>query len=443
MKIFQAFKAAAFAIKSVYTTTTLHLSSWWQGITAEWSGPSYDRLVRLAYSNPTAARGLRLISQLMASVPYVVEMDDEEHTMEYNHEMLQLLIRPNPRMAIGELMSQIVAHLYCSGDVFFHRNAPGSGPNRGKPTANGGSLRLLNPGKFYDFIRDGQDEVIGYQFYNRRGQVIRYTTDEVLHVRIYDPHPDAERGMPLLLGAARALDQLEAADGWNQSVAKGGGRVPGYFMPKLPDGHQLTPEQVAAAQEQVDDVTRERREKFLPQVLSGAFDFKEGAMSMRDADFLRAGQQNSRLVAVVLGLSPTLLGDEKAGSLTDAGVNSELRAAYILTVLPLIDFILGELNAWLSPAYGGVRLSYDRDQIEALNEDVNSVYDRYRKAAGGAFISVNEAREANGYERLGPEYDEIRSQTRINDAPDRADADPLPGVRAAIRAHYASKTLEN
>lgn len=445
MKIVQATKAAWYAVKSVFTAATIGASLWWEGITASWGQVSYAALARRAYSNPTAARALRLVSQLMASVPFVVERPDGE--MEEEHEMLRLIERPNPRTSRGLLMDQIVAHLYCAGEVFVRRVAPTSGRNAGRPTANGGSLSLLNPGRFQDFVRErGTDEITGYRFTDRLGRVQTFDTNEVLHIRIFNP-TNEDRGLPLLLAAHRAMEQMESADAWNKSLSEGGGRIPGVLMPNLPDGKQLTEEQVQRAQETADRSFSEAQRQSKAIVLSGAFKYESASMTLRDADFLNANKQNMRHIAAVIGVPATLLGDEKGGSLTDAGVDSEVRATYLLTVLPLLDFVLGELNAWLSPAYEGLKLAYDRDQIEALQEDVNAIFERYNKATGGAWLTVNEAREANNYDRLGEEYDRIRgSSAPVEPREPEGPAEPTPlrrvdmnGVRATIKAKYLAR----
>ena len=433
MKILDAASAAWDAVKSVYTTTTLHLSTWYAGLVATWGGVSYEALARRAYRNPTASRGLRLIGQLMAAVPFVVE--DAEGTMSDDHEMLRLVDRPNARTSRGFLFDQITAHLFCAGEVFFRRIAPDSGENAGKPTANGASLSLLSPGAFEEFRREAG--VVTEYVFNEGGRRVAYPADEVLHVRVFNPG-DTDRGMPLLLGAARALDQMEAADEWNKAVANGRGRDAGYLYPQLADGQQLTREQVALAQEINDADTLERRARNLPKVMSGSFKFESASMTLRDADFLKAGEANDRRVCAVLGLSPRLVYvANDTGGLTDAGMDSEVRAAYLLTVLPLLDFVLSELNAWLGPLYG-VRLAYDRDQIEALQDDVNELYKRYVLACGGPFLTPDEAREANGYEPRGGALDEVRSVAvsagGVSDGDDDGEAGEGQDADLAVRA---------
>jgi len=408
MKIFDAIKTAWWAAKSVYTTTNMHLAQWYQGVIAHFAGVSYDRLSRRAFENPVSARGLRLVGQLMSSVPFVVELPDGD--MVDRHEMMGLIERPNKRLSRSGLCEQIVTHLYCAGEVFMRRVTPGSGPNTGKPTAAGGGLYLLSPGDFDEFQRErGTGEITGYYFRDRYdGTRVLYDVDEVLHIRIYNPG-DPERGMPILLGANRALEMSEAADAWNKSLSAGGGRVAGYFTPEIEGGKTLTPEQVAAAQEQADRTMAERQRGSTSLVLSGAFKYQQASMTLRDADFLKLSQKNDRHIAAVIGVSSTLLGDEKATSLTDAGIDSEVRAAYLLTVLPLLDYVLAEVNAWLSPVYAGAKLGYDRDQIEALSDDLNALFSRYTQAVGGPWMTVNEAREANNWEKLpGKEYDGVR-----------------------------------
>jgi len=64
-----------------------------------------------------------------------------------------------------------------------------------------------------------------------------------------------------------------------------------------------------------------------------------------------------------------------------------------------------ELNYWLVPAFGeNLELGYDRDSIEAIQEDRNKAYERVEKAW---WMSLNEKREATGHESWGKVGDVI------------------------------------
>ena len=66
-------------------------------------------------------------------------------------------------------------------------------------------------------------------------------------------------------------------------------------------------------------------------------------------------------------------------------------------MLPLADWIQGELNSWLVGRYddSSISIAYDKDDIEALSEDRDSLWKRVTAAP---FLTINEKRVAVGYE---------------------------------------------
>jgi HK97 family phage portal protein len=441
------FGKAWHAVKT-FTARTVHVTNWFRGLAASWSAPTFANLAKRAYANPFAARGLRVIAQSAAAVQLVVS---DGKTMTYDHEVLKLLKRPAPRTSWVQFCDQFVSHIYCGGEIFLEKRSPVTGPNRGKPK----QLKLWSPGDFVGFIKRGINEpagffellspeaqgmaqkgdVIGYTFTTPGGTPVSFTTDQMLHARIYNP-TDPDRGLPLLIGAARALETMEASDDWNRSIAAGGGRVPGYWVPKgLPDGVQLNKDQIEAAEAALDKRTTERAKSNLGMVLSGAFDRVDGSVTPKDADWLEGYRANARAVGTVMGVSPELLGDEKSGSLTDAGVNSQIRALYILTTLPLFDWLLSELNAWLMPAYGAGTLEYDDESIDALQYDLDQKYRRYREAAGRPIISVAEGREGLRLpnDKLAPELFEIATPIGV-----ARPAAPVPAPLRSVVTHRSA-----
>lgn len=78
------------------------------------------------------------------------------------------------------------------------------------------------------------------------------------------------------------------------------------------------------------------------------------------------------------------------------------QAFYTETVLPLMDWLRDELNNWLVPKFGDDRiyLDYDRDEIEALQEDREAVWKRAMEAVKIGVLTPNEARLLLGYEEI-------------------------------------------
>jgi phage portal protein BeeE len=396
----------------------------------------YAHLARLALANPHANRALRLIAQMMAGLPLLVQRQDPEtgewESADDHGEVPALIDRPNPRTTRQELFDRIVLCLYAGGEFWIDlADAALAGPNAGRPR----TIRLISPDEFESFIYGDADEVVGYRFVTRRRRrKYTRTVEEAVHVRL--PHPtDDDRGLPIYYGG-RALLMMEQAAAWNEATARSLGRVPAYWSPKnLPDGRQLDPTQQAAAQAWFSANAARSVAAGVDMVLSGAFEQVSDKVTPRDAEWGAAQQFALRQVATLHGLAPTLLGDEKAGSLTDSGVDSEVRAALLLTVIPLAERVFASLTRALLPP--GFRLWYDRDEIDVLNEDVNQIHERVRRNVGGPLLSLAEGRAAIGYAHEGPEAEAAMEAVTASRKPtnpfggdrEMADRDP-PEVRA-------------
>lgn len=387
----------------------------WRGgvslVWSSWMGTDYTRLVRLAYSNPVAGRALRLIAQTMADAPLYVEKrtpDGGWAGADDFGDLLGLVERPNTRTTRETAALAIVTGLYCGGEFWVDAvEAPLTGERAGRPRA----LRYIMPDEFDGFLRDETGAVSGYRFRSRSGQgrtsrTYTRTVDECRHVRLFHPTDD-DRGLPVLVSAASEIEGMHQATAWNLALSRGAGRVSGaIWRPSsqtLSDGGQLTEPQQAAAQASLNRLKAEAVLTGNDMVVSGALERIPGDATPKDADWSRAVSGYVRMIASLMGVPPTLIGDEKAGSLTDAGVDSEIAALYKLTVLPLLRFVLADLSAFLLP--DGVRFAVDTDQIEALSEDMDARATRYVALSVGpdAPLSRNEARVAMGYGPLAPD----------------------------------------
>ena len=72
-------------------------------------------------------------------------------------------------------------------------------------------------------------------------------------------------------------------------------------------------------------------------------------------------------------------------------------AFYEETVIPLAEYVRDELNAWLSPLFGGVELDIDLDQIPAIAEKRMELWSM---ADAATDLTINERRALKGYDDI-------------------------------------------
>lgn len=388
-------------IKSVaYKAVTWALSDRWDALPQSvrnlfegWGAVGYAPLAKLTSESPYGGRALRLIAEAMASAPIIVRSGEDDEVATTNAD---ILTRPggstDRRMTKSRLMEMIVWALYCGGDFYAERLGAVTGENGGKAKR----LRGWMPTQLEKIDRAADGEPTMYHFKGYKGGRVSVEAERICHISRFNPcdfEADA-KGQPILVSAHRAMRQMEASDNWNQSITKNAGLRAGYFAPKSGDTI-LKSDDVKRLQDGVDSTFEKRKDKVAPLVLSGNVDFHAGSVTPREADALGTRMQSARETSCVTGVPMRLLADDKGGSLTDAGVDSEVRALWLLTVLPLLSFVLEHLSTFLLAE--GERFVVDVDDVDALSEDADKKVGRVVRLVARGIISVKEARVEIGY----------------------------------------------
>ena len=393
--------------------------------------PDFSRLAHALSTDPIGSRAMQLLVSTMSSVPLQVEqMRGEETKVLEEHPVLDLLKRPHPRMTYARFIRAYLTGLYAGGEVWLRGLGPDTGPNAGVPRR----LRIHQTTQFAGFIGSRLSggaspmDIEGYKLTVSEGLTSDFTLEEAHHIFNYDPNNE-HRGLPLLLAGWRDLRKQEAADAWNIGLAEGGGRLSGVWTPVgLEPGEQVNPQDHKAAKKALRDEERKARASGDSLVLSGSYDYQKSSATPTDADLVDMQDMSGKRIAVAMGVDPSLVGD--SGSRTLANLEQGLRALYLLTVLPLLDDLLDELNAWLLPKYGDdLRLTYDKDAIDVLQEDMSEKYERYTKAHGGPILTLQEAREALGYSTQ-PEGSMVSNQGETGEGGSNDDDDDDAPVSA-------------
>lgn len=353
-----------------------------------WTPRNFEQLSKEGYEKSatvyacinTIAKGIGGLSWLLyrrrGSRP--VEIDE--------HALLDLLARPNPREGQGFFFEKATGYLMLSGNSYIERAGPKTGPPK--------ELYALRPDRM-TVLPHPVDYVGGYRYRAGANQQ-DFDAAHVMHLKLWHPTNDWY-GLSPIGAAAMPIDTDNAAQTWNYSLLKNSARKSGAFVV----AGNLNDEQFTRHKKQIADETGPSRAG-APLLLEGGADWKEMGLSPKDMDFIEARKMSKSDIAMAFAVPAELIGLKEA---TFENRKEARKAFYTEAVLPLASFLRDELNVWLTPLYGDtLSLDFDRDAIDALQEDREKVWTRVK---GADWLTINEKRDGTGYDDYGPAGDVI------------------------------------
>lgn len=297
------------------------------------------------------------------------------------HALLSLLRRPNPWQGQASFFEAAIAFLMLSGNSYIER----VGPQRGLPK----ELYILRPDRM-KVLPDAKNMIAGYR-YEVGGQKQDFEREIMLHLKLFSALDDWYGLSPIAV-AAKAVDADNEALKWNYSLLKNSARPPGGLSTQ---GNLSDP--------QFDKLKKQIEERFTgpdnagrPLLLEAGLDWKSFALSPADMDWLEGRKMTKIEICNAFQVPPELIGAQEQK--TYSNFQEARKAFYTETVLPLMNRLRDELNNWLVPLYGdNLVLDYDRDEINALQEDREKVWMRVQNAT---WLTINEKRAATGYDEI-------------------------------------------
>lgn len=305
--------------------------------------------------------------------------------------LLKLLERPNPWQAKSAYLQTLISQWLLSGNVYEEFVAP--------KTANAAPVEMycLRPDRVRVVPGTRQGELIaGYNYRAGSGE-LNFAPESVIHRKFFHPTDDFY-GMSPLQAAVRSWQTDNASADWNLSLIKNQARPSGALMaPTIvgEDSYERLKAEIRNSYTGADAAG-------LPIFLEGGLQWEQFSFSPIELDWLEGRALSRREICAAFNWPPELAGDSEAK--TYNSFPEARKAGWMEAILPILDAIRDEYNARLCPLFGEqLFLDYDRDQIDALAEDAAKVWERVQKST---FISVNEKREAIGYDTYDdPEAD--------------------------------------
>lgn len=374
---------------------------------------NYDGFARHGYSkNVIVYRCVAMIAESCAGIGWdAFRKDSSGDKIEVDeHPILKLLARPNPMQGRSAFIESVVGFYKLTGNTYIE----GVGPSLNRPPLELWSAR---PDRM-KIIAGPKGYPLRYEFtannITKTWPVDQVTFQSMMkHLKTWNPLNDWY-GMSPLEAAMMALDASNHGQRWNLALLQNSATPSGVLQvvrtDKNPNG--------VLAKDKFEQLKSDLEESFQgssnagrPLVLEGGLDWKTIALSPKDMEFIESKNSTAIDICNAFGVPPELLG---LGQKTFKNYAEARLAFYEETILPMMDTLEGELNHWLAPMYGdGIYLCYDKDDIEALAIKREAKFTSIKDAN---FLTINEKREAAGYEAL-PGWDVILIGNELMEEP--------------------------
>tara|TARA_A100001388_G_scaffold184464_1_gene138417 strand:- start:287 stop:1486 length:1200 start_codon:yes stop_codon:yes gene_type:complete len=227
---------------------------------------------------------------------------------------------------------------------------------------------------------------------------ISYSTNEIIHIK-ENSFYSIYRGVPRLSPALRTMQLMASMRKFQDNFFKNGA-VPGLVL-KSPN---TLSEKIKERMIQSWGVRyRPEAGGKRPLILDGGIEIDSYSnTNFRDLDFQNSIAENEKIILKALGVPPILL-----DSGNNANIRPNLRLYYLETILPIVR----KLNFGLERFFG-FKIKEDITDIPALQPEMRDQSSYYTSLVNGGIITINEAREQLGFEKIDGQ-DEVRVPANI------------------------------
>ncbi len=308
------------------------------------------------------------------------------------HPLLDLIERPNPVQGKFEFIESAIGTLYVSGNAYLEMVGPQGGATSPHKNPETGfvprEMYALRPDRM-KVVPHPVSLIAGYE-YRVSGQTVALSRDRVLHIKLFHPLDDWYGLSPIQV-AALAIDKLNAGDKWNSALLQNSAVPSGALVSK----ERLTDEQFSRLKKEMREQVQGIRNAREPLLLEQDLDWKELSVSPKDMDWIEGLKFSALQIAQIYNVPPELIGLQPA---TYQNRKEGRKALYTEVICPALNRLRDAFNNLLTPRFGkDLFLDYNKDKIEALSEDQESLW---KRANDSQFLTLNEKRRLVGFDDL-------------------------------------------
>lgn len=366
----------------------------------KWLGNKYQTLALEGYiKNVIAFRAINSIGWAASAIPFFVKIGGND--VDENNEVIRWLKMPNPMQGYKDFIKVLVMHRMVSGNAYILKTQASTGRFE---------LALLRPDRVEIESTSGGIP-IAYK-YTINGVSEKFPIDpitlksDVLHIK--EPNPlDDLYGLSPIRAAALGICQHNESSKWNQKLLENSANPTGVMVLKESGNGAIPPKD-----KQLKEISDKFNSKYAGPDNAGkipfiSFDmrFEKMGMSPKDMDWINGRNTSARDIALALGYPPHLLGMAEGSTFNN--VAEAKLSLYQETVIPIIQSTLEALSRFISTDRPKeIEIVPDLDSVDALAPMREKVMEQTRLDYEAGGITLNEFREARGYDPM-PNGDDV------------------------------------
>ena len=310
-----------------------------------WTEGNYSNFANNGYiKNVIAYRCVSMIARQSSFVPikvYKIKQNGEK-VFQKNHQINEILTKPNISQNYTDFMEMIYSSLLISGNAYIAIQKGSFNNIKG--------LEVLRADRI-SILKDSRNNIF-YRYKDESGNATDYKKDsltgfsDILHIKMFNPLNDYYGLSPFEV-AIYPIDQHNESSKYNKSLLQNCARPSGAIIFNPPENSMsnvLTDDQYQRLQEQINENFLKNTGK--PILLEGGLDWKEMSISPRDMDFIECRNMAAREIALAFGIPPQLLGIKG-----DSTYNNMMEARLALweqTIIPFINFVTNAFEDFFS-----------------------------------------------------------------------------------------------
>lgn len=244
-------------------------------------------------------------------------------------------------------------------------------------------------------VPDATGYISGFKYHSVSGEILHFESHEIVWHRY--PNPIDEFSPLSPLAAARlAADTAHAMATSNQALFKRGLTAAGVVIPPA-DKVTFSSEQAQDLERSIDRRLTGADKAHRWVVLRYEAQFKQLAISPKDAEFVAGLGLSFRQVCRAYGMQPALLGDPEGATLANATAFE--RIEWTRALKPDAEFRAAEIREQYLPRFrrgGPDWCEYDLSSVPALQESETESWAREAQALDRGAITINEWRNSKG-----------------------------------------------